>query len=157
MDLEREDFVKKNKTVSASVHANLGNAAGPQPFSIADKEITYRLIDQETKAKLEGILANKARNVLKHDKDFMSDEEYSIAYGTYHDRVITGAYTFGSKLFKDWFKTQDGITNILKVCTGVSTEEWSDFLQTHPEEVAELIGLIMDISFPNWKATLTGQ
>ena len=149
--------MKKEKTPSASVYANLGNAAGPQPFKIGSREFTYRLIDQETKAKLEGILAGKARAVLKKDKDFMSDEEYSIAYGAYHDRVITGAYTFGSKLFKDWFKTQDGVSNVLQVCTGIHADEWPDILQNYPEEVAELIGQIMDISFPNWRATLTGQ
>lgn len=149
--------MSRHKGTSASVHANLGNAAGPQPFMLGDKQIHYTLLDQAAKAKLEGILKCRAREILKQDKDFMSDEEYGVAYGVYHEKALTGAYTFGSRAFKDWFKTQDGIANILQVCTGVPTDEWGKYLQENPTEVAELIGLIMDISFPNWRATLTGQ
>jgi len=149
--------VSKHKGPSASVHANLGNAAGPQPFKIKDREFHYSLLDQAAKAKLEGVLKCRARELLKQDKDFMSDEEYGIAYSVYHEKALTGSYTFGSKAFKDWFKTQDGIANVLYVCTGIAVSEWGTILQDSPGEVAELIGLIMDISFPNWRATLTGQ
>jgi hypothetical protein len=157
MDFEGTYLVSTSSKPSASVRANIGNAAGAMPFKIGDREISYTLIDQDTKAKLEGVLAARARNILKKDKDFMSDEEYGIAYGVYHDRALTGFYTFGSKAFKEWFKTEDGIANVLNVCTGVPVKDWGKILQEHPEEVAELIGLIMDISFPNWRATLTGQ
>lgn len=142
---------------SASVMTNLGAAAGSQPYTLGTKVVMYTPVTQKVKAKLEGMLTNKARMALKADKDFMSDEEYQLAFGAFHDRVVTGAYTFGSKLFKAWFQTSDGVGHMLEACTGTTCLEWQEIIVSNPTETAELIGLIMDVSFPNWRAAIKGE
>lgn len=138
-------------STQASVGPNLGNSGPLMEMEINGRKIQAKYIDQHAKARLEQALIQRARQELGKEKDFMSDSEYGIAYSTFHDKVITGQYAFGSRLNQQWLSTIPGLSAMLAVCTGINSEEWSELALSHSLECGTLIKMIMESSFPNLK------
>ena len=138
-------------SVNPSVGPNLGNSGPPIETIINGREIKAKYIGQHEKGRLEQALIQRARQELGKEKDFMSDSEYGIAYSTFHDKVITGQYAFGSRLNQQWMNTRPGIAALLAVCTGINSEEWAELTLSHSLECGTLIKMIMEGSFPNLK------
>lgn len=133
-------------TISANVGFNLG---APIKFTIGGKERVFSLVTQGVKAQIEQVLVSRARNQIKKDKDFMSDEEYGIAYSVFHDRIVSGQYCFGSKLCRDWILTPLGISALIGILSGDPTADWDTITFDEMVDCGELISLIMSASFPN--------
>ena len=136
---------------SSYVGANLGNSGSPIEFEINGKKLKVKLIDQRVKSALEQALTTKARALLNADKDYMSDAEYSLAYGSFSDKVVTGAYAFSNRLCQQWLPTVPGLSQILFHCAGVPLDSSEDMLLNFPVETGALIRIIMENSFPNLK------
>lgn len=138
-------------STQAPVGPNLGNSGPLIEMTINGREIKAKYIGQHEKARLEQALIQRARQELGKEKDFMSDAEYGIAYSTFHDKVITGQYAFGSRLSQQWMSTVPGLSALLAVCTGVPSDEWAELTLSHSLECGTLIKMIMESSFPNLK------
>lgn len=132
--------------ISANVGTNLGT---PIKWTIAGKEREFGLMTQGAKAQIEQQLISRARAQIKKDKEFMTDDEYGIAYSVFHDRVVTGQYCFGSKLCTSWILTPIGVSALVGVLSGDSTVDWESVVFNEMREAGELIALVMSHSFPN--------
>ena len=137
---------------SPAVGANLGNSGFPIQTEINGKVVNAKYLDQMAKSRLEQALIQRARQELGKEKDFMSDHEYGIAYSTFHDKIVTGQYSFGSRLSQQWLNTIPGLAALLTVCCGGTTAEWEETSLAYSTECGELIRLITEGSVPNSKA-----
>ena len=132
--------------ISANVGTNLG---APIRWTIAGKERDFSLVTQLVKAQVEQVLMNTARNHIKKDKDFMTDDEYGIAYGVFHERIVAGQYAFGSKIFRDWITTPKGMLILVGILCGDQETDWETMAFDDMLNVTQLVAAVMQASFPN--------
>ena len=139
-----------NFEVNGNVSNNLGNSGAPIQIKIGNHEVVAKYIDQKVKSGLEQMLIKRAKEDLHKQKTDMSDDEFATVYSNISDRIISGYYSFGSKLSQNWLQTINGIASLLSICTNVNrTEDWETLLLEYPLESNMLLKGIMDGSFPN--------
>ena len=77
----------------------------------------------------------------------MSDEEFKLAYGAFLDRVGAGEFKFGGVTHQKWMQSPAGMTATVALCFGVSNEDATNLIQTHPDEVGKVIEQVFAESF----------
>lgn len=133
---------------SATITKNIGNSGPALMTNIGGFSIACKLIDQKVKARLENILVERAKKDLKEDRDNLDQEEYILALSNLRDKRITGEFSFGSNLMRNWLRSIDGIAQLLATCSNVSAENWSQLIISDSLEVNMLVQELMDNSFP---------
>jgi hypothetical protein len=127
------------------------NLGLPVEHEIGGKAYKFSLITQAVKAGLEQKLTNKAKALLKSEKAQMSDDEYKLAYEAHAEAVVSGKYSFGSKVMQNFLATPSGIATLLSICSNQPVEHWEGVLLEEPLECSIAIKMLLDQSFPSLK------
>lgn len=123
----------------------LGNSGAAITVSFDDgRVLTIKKLDQRGKTEIEQYLKSQARDQLNEDRIGMADAEYALAYGAFLDRVASGDYKFGGRVYTSFVGSGAGGLHL-----AIQLSSWADGKKLTENEMVELL------SNPSHQAKLT--
>lgn len=115
----------------------LGNIGSPITVDVNGRVLLIRKMDQKSKTQIEQHVKAESRQQILSDREGMSDTEYQLAYGAFLDRVSSGDYKFGGRIYSAFLGSGSGGMFMARMLS-----MWEDTKKS-PDEM-EMAGLMMD-------------
>jgi hypothetical protein len=114
----------------------LGNSGSAITVEFDDgKILTISRLDQKGKTRIEQHVKALAREQLTEDKETMSDQEYALAYGAFLDRVSSGDYKFGGRIYAGFIGSGSGGLYLARMLSS-----WQNGKSPTEDEMVEIMG-----------------
>lgn len=127
---------------------SLGASGAPVEWSCSKgNKYKFSLLTLQKQSEFERAIERKNLEKIRAMKDLLDKEDYDKAIKEFMASLSLGEYCFGKERCAEELKTFWGISTLLSILAGISSEEASRLINEN-SDVSALVEVIVERSFP---------